>query len=82
MECPGQYSLLIIDRVHGVQARECLVEGVGASSPPGQEQAETDGLEYPGYSTHGNGIKRSLLGEDLADELLIASKPVSKKDLV
>ena len=56
------------------KVRERLVEGVGASSPPGQEQAEADGLENPGYGTHGNGIKRSLFGENLADELLIMVK--------
>lgn len=54
-----------------------LVEGVGASSPPGQEQAESDGLEHSGHGANGNGIEGTLLGEDLADELLVVGKEVS-----
>lgn len=56
-----------------------LVEGVGTSSPPGEEQAESDSLEHPGHSANGNGIKRTLLGEDLADELLVASNRLVNK---
>lgn len=71
------WSIFIIDHRSCSQdskATESLVEGVGASSPPGQEQAESDGLEDSGYRANGNGIKRTLLGEDLADELLIVVK--------
>lgn len=54
--------------------KECLVEGVGASSPPGEEQAEADGLEHSAHGADGNGIKGPLLGEDLTDELFMACK--------
>jgi hypothetical protein len=46
-----------------------LVEGVGAGSPVGEEQAEADGLEDTGNGADGNGVKRTLLGEDLGDNL-------------
>ena len=41
-------------------------------SPVGEEQAETDSLEDTGKGSHCNSIKRTLLGEDLRDELYIA----------
>jgi len=46
-----------------------LVEGVGAGSPVGEEQAEADGLENTGNGTDSDGVKRALLGEDLGDDL-------------
>ena len=46
-----------------------LVEGVGAGSPVGEEQAEADGLEDTGKGANGDGVKRTLLGEDLGNEL-------------
>jgi hypothetical protein len=46
-----------------------LVEGVGAGSPVCEEQAEADGLEDTGNGTDSNGVKRTLLGEDLGDDL-------------
>lgn len=46
-----------------------LVEWVGASSPVGEEQAETDGFEHASESTDGDGIERTFLCEDLGDEL-------------
>ena len=39
-------------------------------SPPGEEQTETDGLKDAGESTNGDGIKRTLLSENLRDELV------------
>lgn len=42
---------------------------MSASAPPGQEQAETNSLEHPGDSADRHGIKRPLLGKDLADKL-------------
>jgi hypothetical protein len=46
-----------------------LVEGVGAGSPVGEEQAEADGLEDTGNGTDSDGVKRTLLGDDLGDDL-------------
>ena len=47
-----------------------LVEGVGAGSPVGEEQAETDSLEDAGKSADGDGVHGALLGDDLGDNLL------------
>ncbi len=38
-------------------------------SPVGQEQAEADSFKDTCESTNGDGIERTLLGEDLRDEL-------------
>ena len=46
---------------------------LGVGSPPCQEQGKTNSLEDTGKSTNGNGIKRSLLSEDLCDELQLIS---------
>ena len=46
-----------------------LVEGVGVGSPVGEEKAETNGLEDTGKGSHCNSVERTLLGEDLRDEL-------------
>jgi hypothetical protein len=46
-----------------------LVEGVGAGSPVGEEQAEADSLKDTGNGADSNGVKRTLLGEDLGDNL-------------
>ena len=46
-----------------------LVEGVGAGSPVGEEQAEADGLEDTGNGADGNGVERALLSENLGDDL-------------
>lgn len=48
-----------------------LVEGVGVSSPVGEEQAKTNSLEHTGKGSHCNSVERTLLGEDLRDELYI-----------
>jgi hypothetical protein len=50
-----------------------LLEGVGAGSPVGEEQAEADSLEDTSNSTDGDGVKRTLLGQDLGDDLVIVS---------
>jgi hypothetical protein len=42
---------------------------LGVSSPPGKEQRQTDSLKDTGESTNSNGIERSLLSDDLGDEL-------------
>jgi hypothetical protein len=47
-----------------------LVEGVGAGSPVGEEQGETDGLEGAGKSTDGDSVHGALLGEHLGDDLV------------
>jgi hypothetical protein len=47
-----------------------LVEGVGAGSPVGEEQAEPDGLEHAGEGTDGNGVHGTLLGDNLGDDLV------------
>lgn len=46
-----------------------LIEGVGARSPVGKEQAETDGLEDTSKGPHCNGVERTLLSENLRNEL-------------
>lgn len=38
-------------------------------TPVGEEQGESDCLENAGKSTDGDGVKRTLLGGDLSDEL-------------
>jgi hypothetical protein len=50
-------------------ADKYLVEGVGAGAPVGEGHAEADSLEYAGGSTDGNGVKRTLLGDNLGDDL-------------
>lgn len=55
-----------------IQTSKALIdlgERMGASAPPGQEQTETNSLEYSGNGTDRHGIKRPLLGKDLTDEL-------------
>ena len=47
-----------------------LVEGVGAGSPVGEEQAEADSLEHAGNSADVDGVHGALLGDDLGDDLL------------
>jgi len=44
-----------------------LVEGIGAGSPVGEEQAEADSLKDTGYGTDGDGVSGPLLGENLGD---------------
>lgn len=51
-----------------------LLEWVGAGSPVCEEQAETDGLEDTGNGTDGDRVERSLLGDDLGDDLLYISQ--------
>jgi len=51
-----------------------LLEGVGAGAPVSEEQGETHGLEDAGNSADGDGVKRTLLGQDLGDNLNIVSK--------
>lgn len=50
-----------------------LLEWVGAGSPVGQEEGESNSLEDAGKSTNGDGVKWSLLSGDLGDELEIVS---------
>jgi hypothetical protein len=46
-----------------------LLERVGVGSPPCKEERKADGLKDTSKSTNSNGIKRTLLSEDLSDEL-------------
>ena len=46
-----------------------LVKGVGARSPPGEEQAQADSLKDAGKSANSDGLSGTLLGEDLGNEL-------------
>jgi hypothetical protein len=55
------------ERHHGATR---LVEGVGAGSPVGKEQAEPDGLEHAGDGTDGNGVHGTLLSDNLGDDLV------------
>jgi len=57
-----------------------LLEWVGVGSPPCEEEGETNSLEYAGNGTNGNGIKRTLLGKDLGDELCIISNESSNTE--
>jgi hypothetical protein len=54
-----------------------LVEGVGAGSPVGEEQAEADSLEDTGNGTDSDGVKRALLGNDLGDDLDVVRKHIT-----
>ena len=49
--------------------RLSLVEWVGSGAPVGEEHAEANSLEDLGDNTDGDEVKRSLLGNDLSDEL-------------
>lgn len=51
-----------------------LVEGVGAGSPVGEEERKTNGLEGAGKGTDGDGVKGTLLSEDLGDDLHSVSR--------
>ena len=46
-----------------------LVERVGASSPPGEKQAEANSLEDAGKGANSNGVHGAFLGNDLRNEL-------------
>lgn len=46
-----------------------LVEWIGSGAPVREEHAETDSLEQTGQNTYGDGIERSLLGDDTGDDL-------------
>lgn len=50
-----------------------LVEGVGASSPPGKEDGKADSLDNLGKDANANGVDGSLLNEDLGDILCTVS---------
>jgi hypothetical protein len=67
--------MIIIDRTcsHSYFRLNTLVEWVGACSPIGEEQAETDGFEHAAKSTNGKGIYRSLLNQDSRHKLLTNS---------
>lgn len=47
-----------------------LLERVGASAPVGEEERETDSLEDTSDGADSNGVKRTLLSDDLGDELI------------
>ena len=59
-----QLQLMYIDPL-----LEVVAERVGSGSPVGQEQTQADGLENASEGANGNGVERSLLGDDLRDEL-------------
>jgi hypothetical protein len=46
-----------------------LVEWVGSGAPVCEEQAEANSLEDAAHNTDSNEVKRSLLADDLGDEL-------------
>ena len=52
-----------------VPPRFHLLEGVRAGAPVGEEQRKTNGLEDAGEGSNGDGVKRSLLSENLGNEL-------------
>jgi len=57
-----------------------LVEGIGAGSPVGEEQAEADSLKDTGYGTDGDGVSGPLLGENLGDNLKTVSVRFGNQD--
>ena len=46
-----------------------LVEWVGAGAPVCKEHAQADGLEDASQDANGNGVERSLFGDDLREDL-------------
>lgn len=46
-----------------------LVKGVGASSPPGEEDGQADRLEQLGGDADADGVEGPLFAEDLGEEL-------------
>ena len=47
------------------------------SSPVGKEQAQTNSLKDTGKGSHCDSVERTLLGEDLRDELHDTHQPQS-----
>lgn len=50
--------------------RGALLEWVGTSSPPCEEDGQPNCLEHLGDSAGGDGVEGSLLSEGLRDELI------------
>ena len=48
---------------------DLLLEGVGACSPPREEDREADGLEELGDDVQADGLEAALLGKGLGEEL-------------
>jgi hypothetical protein len=48
---------------------DCLVERVGARSPPGEEQTQSNRLEYTTDGTNGDRVEGPFLRENLSQEL-------------
>jgi hypothetical protein len=76
---PPEVTITPVRYLHVISRR--LVEGVGAGSPVGEEERETDGLHTAGESTDGNGVERALLGEDLGDNLTLLTT-ISRLDMM
>lgn len=65
------HQTIMLDPELGVKFKRLCVEGVGAGAPPGQDHGETDGLEDTSNTADGDGVERSLLGEELRDDLCV-----------
>ena len=63
--CPQLMPLLISLYLH----IQHLVEWVGSCAPVGEEQAQADSLEDARDNSNGNSVQRSLLSDDLCDDL-------------
>ena len=57
------------DSAHAQDSRLHLVEWIGSGAPVGEEQAEANSLEDSADNTNGNEVKRSLLADDLCNQL-------------
>lgn len=51
------------------ESKELVAERIVADTPVVEEQAQADGLESTGKRANGNSVERTLLREDLRDEL-------------
>ena len=68
----------MLSMIHRWKDGNLLLKGVGARSPPGQEDRQADSLEQLGEDADTHLLKRTLLNEELAEELL----PVSNAKLL
>lgn len=46
-----------------------LLKGRGTGTPPGENQAQANGLEDTGKSANSDGVEGTLLSDDLGDDL-------------
>lgn len=64
----------MVEDVSCLTGGNSLLKGVGARSPPGEEDRQADSLEQLGEDADTDLLERPLLDEELAEELLPVSE--------